>query len=64
LLLVTLTGQDLGLFTVEKILGCDRSETEENRTVLGGNGTWFLTAWRESVVKFDVQLAVHRDKFL
>ena len=49
---------------MEKILGCDRSETEENRTVLGGNGTWFLTAWRESVVKFDVQLAVHRDKFL
>jgi len=62
--LVIVTGQELGLFKVEKTLGCDRSEREENRTVFEGNETWFLTAWRESVIKFDVQVTEHLDKFL
>jgi hypothetical protein len=51
---VILTGQELGLFKVEKTLGCDGFETEENRTVLGGNETWLLTVWRESVIRFFV----------
>jgi len=51
---VILSGQELGLFEMEKTLGCDRFETEENRTVLGGNETWFLTAWRDSVIRIYV----------
>jgi hypothetical protein len=51
---VILTVQELGLFKMEKTLGCDRFETEENRTVLGWNETWFLTSWRESVIRFFV----------